>query len=69
MLCPLVLLVALSLSALPADTRPGQHLGGIAAQYPRAASPLASPALAAGFGVTTVTRALTAVLLTVASGP
>ena len=59
--------------AVPKETRAGQHLGGIAAQYVRDDQPVATALSGnqqtAGFGVTTVTRALTAVLLTVGDAP
>jgi hypothetical protein len=56
--------------AVPAGARGGDHLGGIVAELARAPTPTPGAAgsnAQAGFGVTTVTRAVTAVLLTVGS--
>lgn len=51
--------------AVPPTTKPGQHLGGIVAQLDRAdTSPTAQPQKTS-FGVVTITRALTAVLIDV----
>jgi hypothetical protein len=54
--------------AVPKETRAGQRLGGIAAQYmpgaPGATAAAGAPQ-SGGFGITTVTRALTAVLITI----
>jgi hypothetical protein len=58
--------------AVPKETRGGQRLGGIAAQYePGATSAAAATGRpqSGGFGITTVTRALTAVLLTIGDTP
>jgi hypothetical protein len=58
--------------AVPKETRAGQRLGGIAAQYmPGAPGTSAAPEgpQSGGFGITTVTRALTAVLLTIGDAP
>lgn len=48
---------------IPNATRAGQHLGGIAAQLDRGRS--AATQQAGSFGITTVTRALTAVLVNI----
>lgn len=55
--------------AVPKDTRAGQHLGGIAAQLDRGTSAGANQGQGASFGITTVTRALTAVLVNVGGDP
>ena len=58
--------------AIPQGTRGGQHLGGIVAQYQQAPTPATAASGGgqnAGFGITTVTRALTAVLLNVGDDP
>lgn len=55
--------------AVPANTRAGVHLGGIVAEIelPQTPTPVAGPtgAAPAGFGITTITRAVTAVQVTV----
>jgi hypothetical protein len=55
--------------AVPRDTRAGQHLGGIAAQLDRGNTAGTAAAGGASFGITTVTRALTAVLVNVGGDP
>jgi hypothetical protein len=57
--------------AVPNETRSGQRLGGIAAQYVPGAPVAAATGgpQSGGFGITTVTRALTAVLLTIGDAP
>lgn len=57
--------------ALPKDVRTGQHLGGIVAQLVQggAATALNPGQQSAGFGITTVTRALTAMLVDVGGQP
>jgi hypothetical protein len=55
--------------SVPPETRAGQHLGGIAAQYVADASSAPSGSQGGGFGIKTVTRALTAVLLTIGENP
>ncbi len=56
---------------LPKETRSGQHLGGIVAQLVQGgnATALAPGQQSAGFGITTVTRALTAMLVDVGGQP
>ncbi len=54
---------------VPRDTRAGQHLGGIAAQLDRGNTAGTAAAGGASFGITTVTRALTAVLVNVGGDP
>jgi hypothetical protein len=54
---------------VPNDTRAGQHLGGIAAQLDRGTAAGTAQAGGASFGITTVTRALTAVLVNVGGDP
>jgi hypothetical protein len=57
--------------ALPKDVRTGQHLGGIVAQLVQGgnATALNPGQQGAGFGITTVTRALTAMLVDVGGQP
>jgi hypothetical protein len=57
--------------AVPQETRSGQRLGGIAAQYEPGTTGAAAAGgpQSGGFGITTVTRALTAVLLTIGDAP
>lgn len=57
--------------ALPKDVRSGQHLGGIVAQLVQGgnATALNADQQSAGFGITTVTRALTAMLVDVGGQP
>jgi hypothetical protein len=55
--------------AIPRDARAGQHLGGIAAQLDRGNTAGTAQAGGASFGITTVTRALAAVLVNVGGDP
>lgn len=57
--------------AVPKEARAGQHLGGIAAQLVPADSNATATGgdKSAGFGITTVTRALTAMLVDVGGSP